>query len=123
MHRLGMEVCPQNILMLQYNAMLQHKDEGVQFHEAIMLPCVYVDASNKDDPHDGKTRYGYTGTINWGARAPSLLKCPSSAVAIVACPFLSDSLLMSFHALARPRAITKAMYQFLAIDTSFSCAY
>ena len=29
-----------------------------------MLPLAYVDASNKDDPHDGKTQYGYT--INWG---------------------------------------------------------
>ena len=48
--------------MLQY--MLQHKDEGIQFHEADMLPLAYVDASNKDDPHDGKTQYGYT--INWG---------------------------------------------------------
>ena len=49
--------------MLQY--MLQHKDEGIQFHEADMLPCAYyVGASNKDDPHDGKPQYGYT--INWG---------------------------------------------------------
>ena len=37
-----------------------HKDKGIQFHEADMLPLVYVDASNKDDPHDGKTQYGYT---------------------------------------------------------------
>ena len=44
--------------------MLQHNDEGIQFHEADMLPLAYVDASNKDDPHDGKTQYGYT--INWG---------------------------------------------------------
>ena len=48
--------------MLQY--VLQHKDVGLQFHEANMVPCAYVDAPNKYDPHDGKTQCRYT--INWG---------------------------------------------------------
>ena len=57
-----------------------------------------------------------------------VLKCPSSAVAIAAFPFLSSSLLMSFHALARPRALTELYIDhFLTsiIDTvtSFFCAY
>ena len=44
--------------------MLQHKDEGIQFHDADMLPLAYVDASNKDDHHHGTPQYGYI--INWG---------------------------------------------------------
>ena len=44
--------------MQQY--MLQHKDKGIQFHEAGMLPLAYANASSKDSPHDGKAQYVYT---------------------------------------------------------------
>ena len=57
-HTLTLTQADRALRMLQY--MLQHKDEGIQFHEASMVPCAYGDASNKDDPHNGKTEYGYT---------------------------------------------------------------
>lgn len=48
--------------LLQY--MLQHKDEGIVFSEVDHEPCAFVDASNRDDPADGKCQYGYS--IHWG---------------------------------------------------------
>jgi len=48
--------------MLKY--IHQHADEGIRFSETDSEPCAYVDASNKDDPTDAKTQYGYT--IQWG---------------------------------------------------------
>ena len=48
--------------MLQYIS--QHKQEGIRFSEVESEPCAFVDASNKDDPSDGKTQYGYL--IYWG---------------------------------------------------------
>ena len=48
--------------LLQY--MLQHKDEGIVFSEVDHEPCAFVEASNRDDPADGKCQYGYS--IHWG---------------------------------------------------------
>ena len=48
--------------MLKY--IEQHRGRGVKFSETDDEPCAFVDASNKDDPYDGKTQYGYT--IHWG---------------------------------------------------------
>ena len=42
----------------------QHRHEGIKFSETDEEPCAFVDASNRDDPADGKTQYGYT--IQWG---------------------------------------------------------
>ena len=50
-----------------------HRDEGIVFHETDSEPIAFVDASNKDDPTDGKTQYGYT--IMWGG---PLILCKSS---------------------------------------------
>ena len=44
--------------------MIQHKDRGIRFSETNSDPVCYVDASNKDDPIDGKCSYGYA--IMWG---------------------------------------------------------
>ena len=46
------------------NYLDQHKHEGIRFTEGDCEPVAYVDASNRDDPSDGKTQYGYT--IHWG---------------------------------------------------------
>ena len=42
----------------------QTKDRGVKFTETDDEPCAFVDASNRDDPEDGKTQYGYS--VHWG---------------------------------------------------------
>ena len=41
-----------------------NKDRGIRFSEVEDEPYVFVDASNRDDPVDGKTQYGYA--IMWG---------------------------------------------------------
>ena len=48
--------------MLKY--LHQNKDRGVKFTETDLEPIAFVDASNKDDPVDGKTQYGYQ--LCWG---------------------------------------------------------
>ena len=48
--------------MLGY--MIEHKDRGICFSETTLAPTCFVDASNKDDPVDGKCPYGFT--IIWG---------------------------------------------------------
>ena len=48
--------------MLQY--IKQHRATGITFSEIHEPPIAFVDASNKDDPTDGKTQYGYL--IHWG---------------------------------------------------------
>tara|TARA_B110001454_G_C12638139_1_gene400010 strand:+ start:412 stop:1023 length:612 start_codon:yes stop_codon:yes gene_type:complete len=50
------------IHMLTY--LYAHREEGIIFHETDSEPVAFVDASNKDDPTDGKTQYGYA--IMWG---------------------------------------------------------
>jgi len=42
----------------------QHKERGIKFSETDDEPCAFVDASNRDDPQDGRTQYGYI--IHWG---------------------------------------------------------
>jgi len=42
----------------------EHRDEGITFRSTKSQPIAFVDASNKDDPKDGKTQYGYV--IHWG---------------------------------------------------------
>ena len=41
-----------------------HRTDGIRFSETDDLPFATVDASNKDDPHDGLCQYGYS--IHWG---------------------------------------------------------
>ena len=48
--------------MLNYIA--QQRTTGIKFTENQSGPVAFVDASNKDDPADGKTQYGYS--IHWG---------------------------------------------------------
>ena len=48
--------------LLQY--LLQNKARGIKFSETDEEPMAFVDASNKDDPEDGRTQYGYS--IHWG---------------------------------------------------------
>ena len=48
--------------MLQY--LVQNSDRGIVFSESEGEPIAYVDASNKDDPADGRTQYGYS--VHWG---------------------------------------------------------
>ena len=48
--------------MLKY--LHQNRRRGVRFCEGDGEPVAFVDASNKDDPHDGRTQYGYS--IHWG---------------------------------------------------------
>ena len=48
--------------MLQY--LVQNRERGIVFSESEGEPIAYVDASNKDDPADGRTQYGYS--IHWG---------------------------------------------------------
>jgi hypothetical protein len=50
------------IHLLKY--VLQEKNRGIRFTETNEEPLAFVDASNKDDPFDGKTQYGYA--IFWG---------------------------------------------------------
>ena len=80
---------------------------------AVSLPL------SKYDARDPKRAEVFASMCSWefesAKRDDVVLKCPSSAVATVAFPFLSSSLLMSFHALAGPRAFTEAIHQFLAI--------
>jgi hypothetical protein len=42
----------------------KHKTEGITFTECGGEPICFVDASNKDDPSDGKTQYGFV--MYWG---------------------------------------------------------
>ena len=44
--------------------MRQNDSLGIKFTETDSEPLAFVDASNKDDPSDGKTQYGYC--IYWG---------------------------------------------------------
>ena len=48
--------------MLQY--IVQNSERGIIFSDSEGEPVAYVDASNKDDPVDGRTQYGYS--IHWG---------------------------------------------------------
>lgn len=48
--------------MLGY--LYSNKERGIRFSQNDDMPVCYVDASNKDDPNDGKTQYGYS--IQWG---------------------------------------------------------
>ena len=48
--------------LLKY--LLQHKSRGIVFSETTEDPFAFVDASNKDDPVDGKTQYGFG--LFWG---------------------------------------------------------
>jgi hypothetical protein len=48
--------------LLQY--LRQNRTRGIVFKEGDHSPCAMVDASNRDDPSDGRTQYGYT--IHWG---------------------------------------------------------
>ena len=48
--------------MLGY--MYQEREMGIKLSETTSNPCAFVDASNKDDPVDGKCQYGYH--IHWG---------------------------------------------------------
>ena len=48
--------------MLAY--LYANKVDGILFTETDSEPVAFVDASNKDDPTDGKTQYGYA--IMWG---------------------------------------------------------
>ena len=41
-----------------------NRDDSIRFSQTDAMPVAFVDASNKDDPYDGKTQYGYT--IDWG---------------------------------------------------------
>ena len=44
--------------LLKY--LLQNKSRGIVFSETAEDPLAFVDASNKDDPVDGKTQYGFS---------------------------------------------------------------
>ena len=46
------------------NYIKQQRTVGIKFTETDTEPIAFVDASNKDDPADGKTQYGYS--IHWG---------------------------------------------------------
>ena len=46
------------------NYLKHHANEGIKFTESDDDMLAFVDASNKDDPTDGKTQYGYV--ILWG---------------------------------------------------------
>ena len=48
--------------MLGY--MYQQRAQGIKFTETKSDPVAFVDASNKDDPVDGKCAYGYL--VHWG---------------------------------------------------------
>lgn len=48
--------------MLRYLQL--NRERGIRFSETSDAPMAFVDASNKDDPTDGKTQYGYS--IMWG---------------------------------------------------------
>ena len=48
--------------MLAY--LYEHRHEGIVFTEGDCEPVAFVDASNKDDPMDARTQYGYI--IIWG---------------------------------------------------------
>ena len=48
--------------LLQY--LRQNRTRGVVFSETDHSPFAMVDASNRDDPSDGRTQYGYA--IHWG---------------------------------------------------------
>ena len=48
--------------LLKY--LVQNKDKGIRFSEVNYEPFAFVDASNRDDPMDGKAQYGYA--IMWG---------------------------------------------------------
>ena len=48
--------------LLQY--LRQNRDRGIVFTETDHSPFAMVDASNRDDPADGRTQYGYA--IHWG---------------------------------------------------------
>lgn len=48
--------------MLMY--LHQNRRRGIRFCEGDGEPVAFVDASNRDDPHDGRTQYGYS--IHWG---------------------------------------------------------
>ena len=48
--------------MLRYLQL--NRERGIRFSETTDAPMAFVDASNKDDPTDGKTQYGYS--IMWG---------------------------------------------------------
>ena len=43
--------------LLQYS--LQNKAHGIKFSETDEGPVAFVEASNKDDPEDGRAQYGY----------------------------------------------------------------
>ena len=58
-------------------SLLQHKDRGIRFTETDEEMQCFVDASNKDDPVDGKTQYGYY--LSWGGP----LVCKSSKLSHV----------------------------------------
>jgi hypothetical protein len=42
----------------------EHRHEGITFRSTETQPIAFVDASNKDDPVDGRTQYGYS--LHWG---------------------------------------------------------
>ena len=42
----------------------RYRNRGIRFTESDSEPLAFVDASNKDDPVDGKTQYAYS--IHWG---------------------------------------------------------
>ena len=46
------------------NYIKQQRTVGIKFTETDTEPIAFVDASNKDDPYDGKTQYGYV--LDWG---------------------------------------------------------
>ena len=41
-----------------------NRHRGIRFSETDTEPSAYVDASNRDDPFDGRAQYGYS--IHWG---------------------------------------------------------
>ena len=49
---------------------VRYKSRGIKFTESDSEPIAFVDASNKDDPVDGKTQYAYS--IHWGG--PRIVK-------------------------------------------------
>ena len=53
------------IHLLQY--VIQNKSKGIRFTETDSEISAFVDASNRDDPEDGRTQYGYSihGGVHW----------------------------------------------------------
>ena len=95
----------------------EHRNRGIRFTECDTEPVAFVDASNKDDPVDGKTQYGFV--IHWGG--PLIVK--SSKLMHVGINSTYNEYMALHHVIKQIMCMAASAYGRNRIGSLFKSAY